>query len=136
MTCMVDIRNSVERYVANLCQRIYTASAIVSGLPHFISKWRLQTLIASTPLIEGFEHPITNRTDIRVVRRKRSICARVEHLWMLESMEGGIGNEISRYTVRCSRCFPHIDSQTVISSYNPFPYDEPVETMKPELVKE
>ncbi len=93
----------------------------------YVAKGSLQRLLVSTPLIEGFEHPITDRKNIRVVKRKRVICGKVGHMWRVVSIVSYSETEPNVYTVRCSRCFPHIHSQVEISSYNPFPYSESTE---------
>lgn len=102
-----------------------------------VSAWELQKLISSTPLLVGYEYPITSRVMLRKVKKKNATCVRVGHLWTLVGMKTNTvvsselrmesTTELSSYTVRCSRCFPHIHSQAEILSYNPFPYIDSLE---------
>lgn len=77
------------------------------------------TYIPDITLLPDYEFIFQYPPEVRRIARRRRRCAVNGHLFSLVAITDG-----DNYTVECQRCFPHIDSRHIISSYNPFPMNE------------
>ena len=73
------------------------------------------TYTPKVELLPDYEFLFDYPSELRHIARKRRGCSLNGHMFSLTHIVDG-----SNYTVECQRCFPHIDSRHVISSYNPF----------------
>jgi len=87
-------------------------------LEHVAAKWKQywsNRKAAKTPLLDDYSFVYAYPAEVRRIARKRRRCTLNGHMFALTEIIDG-----HNYTVTCQRCFPHIDSQHVIVSYNPF----------------
>jgi hypothetical protein len=90
-----------------------------------IRLWQLDRLVASTPLLEGFEHLALEVDDLRAIHKYHNRCRRLGHLWECESVESQeVERPIYKFNLVCRSCFPHIQSRRTIQSYNLFAISE------------
>ena len=90
-----------------------------------IRLWRLERLIQSTPLLDGFEHLTLEADDLKTTHKAHNRCRRLGHIWECESVESQeVERPIYSFNLVCHACFPHIQSRRTIQSYNLFAISE------------
>lgn len=77
--------------------------------------WRRLT-VPDVPLLPEWDWQELEPTVARYIARKRRRCTLNGHIWEFT----GLDPKRNEYTIKCFRCFPHIDSRRVVVSYNPF----------------
>ena len=94
---------------------------IVSNPLELWRKKRLQRIVTSTPLLDGYELHTLDLETMKTIHRQRTVCKFAGHLWEVDSISSDDdGTGLLLYDLVCWRCFPHIHSRRAVQSYNLF----------------
>jgi len=85
------------------------------------SNARVNHLISSTPLIDGYEHISLEYHELLRIHKAYNRCKLIGHLWEIDCILPGLPYT---YISKCASCFPHIHSQHSVQSYNLFAISE------------